>query len=141
MARRRHAREEDRYSHTVLGEQADALAALPDLSSDEPGRQQQPATGTDNVAATTATPRVESVPESAPDLLTHGRLYVASTRAGAGEKHGRTRREPQHVNAAESAVSGRFWPILATSDTAEKRQPPAGFEPATCDLQNRCSAN
>ncbi len=38
----------DRYTHTVLGEQAEALTALPDLSRPDPNRQKQLATGTDD---------------------------------------------------------------------------------------------
>jgi len=41
----------DRYTHTVLGDLSDALAALPDLQTDPAERTQQKATGTDGKAS------------------------------------------------------------------------------------------
>jgi len=39
----------DRYSHTVIGDQADALKVLPDLSPRQPQRDRLLATGTENI--------------------------------------------------------------------------------------------
>ena len=53
MAKKRHSTitlTMDRYSHTVIGELSDGLAALPELGCGEPDREQQRATGTCDIA-------------------------------------------------------------------------------------------
>ncbi len=66
----------DRYSHVVRGDQAAALAALPDLSG--PARQQGRATGTDNARATA--PGAD--PHLASCLLLSGRRGVNNLDSG-----------------------------------------------------------
>jgi len=46
----------DRYTHTVMGELADGLTALPDLTPAHPQSEQQKATGTDGMSEPRQTP-------------------------------------------------------------------------------------
>ncbi len=57
----------DRYSHTVIGEQADALSALPDLSPTTPEPQRMRATGTYDSQPTQLPPQLgdKNVPKRA----------------------------------------------------------------------------
>jgi hypothetical protein len=55
----------DRYSHTVLGDQAEALDALPDLAT-ETDRQQQKATGTDDHTVLTGSGQDTNAVKAAP---------------------------------------------------------------------------
>ncbi|MCE9548279.1 MAG: site-specific integrase [Planctomycetia bacterium] len=135
----------DRYSHTVLGEQSDALVALPDLS--EPVGQQQQATGTDGRNVTTAgnsgpqnveAPRLafclafsdsEHRPGVQSDAVDQARESRDEKRAGAREKR-ENRDDLRRENLArptglEPATTGSTvrWTILRSLSRARTYKP------------------
>jgi len=112
-----------RYSHTVLGEQGDALAALPDLTG--PTRQEQRATGTDgqNAVEIVLADCLAELP-SKPRLTVHS-SSVNGARMASDEK----RDNPREVQTKRGESRG------------EKRKPAVGVEPTTPALRMRCSAN
>jgi len=137
----------DRYSHSLRGQQADALDTLPDLSA--PSAQSARATGTDNARAVQDATGCARTGER-----TTGRADGPSGNAsdtGKGES----------VLASCLALSGGFHPARVGAsghDGKEALQPetpanidesqhsrgfcstrPAGLGPTTCGLEDRCS--
>jgi hypothetical protein len=114
----------DRYTHTLIGEQADALDALPDLSTG-PEREAARATGIDG----------KSLPSGLPDFLpeqgTPGRIRPASVCT-----------EADAVTACDAHVSRakKDTSRTAVHRGAAKVSPRhAGLEPATFGSVDRCS--
>jgi Phage integrase family len=106
-----------RYSHTVLGDQADALTVLPDLS--KPNQQSLRATGT-----TEAKPVEKNL---ASCLALQGRFQRTCVDS--------PRLSPE--TCPDSDMGKNTW---KAADSPEKSPlPPAGFEPATYGLGNRRS--
>ncbi len=122
----------DRYSHTSRGELADALTALPDLSdSSEP--QPMVATGTDPKSLPISLPL--SLPKSLPRRPASGPARLASART-----FGRNDTKLTHAgNAGKSGLSCTALHRLASKSDASPSLRPAGLEPATPGLGNRCS--
>ncbi len=110
-----------RYTHTLLGERAKALAALPDLSKDNTEAMRK--TGTDGKTA--GKPTVV-FPSCFPEFQ---RLEANSVDSG-----GLRGDEPED---AQTPAQQESPPFSATKST----KPPNGLEPLTCGVQNRCSAN
>ncbi len=110
-----------RYTHTLLGERAKALAALPDLSKDNTEAMRK--TGTDGKTAGKPT---AVFPSCFPEFQ---RLEANSVDSG-----GLRGDEPED---AQTPAQQESPPFSATKST----KPPNGLEPLTCGLQNRCSAN
>ncbi len=123
-----------RYSHTVLADQAAALSALPDLSGGDSDRQEQRATGTCDVVPKSLP---SGLPKSLPTRAASIPSPVASQCTKAGNDAGRSHRE----TPTEQGVSCTSVHRVAPRCVNEVSQPPVGFEPTTCGLQNRCSAN
>ena len=128
----------DRYSHTVLGEQSDALAALPDLSG--PVGQQQRATGTDGRAvAIDQVNREAAGANEAPEICLADCLAelpsddsVCTHRgavSGPQESRGENRK-----NRSDRRTKRGILPI-------EKRVDGGGIEPPTHGFSVHCSTN
>ena len=124
----------DRYSHTVLGEQSDALAALPDLTG--PARQEQRATGTDGrntVAAEQAEP-----PKSEPERLAFCLAQLDSKQSASvhhdsvserSDASDKKRNNPRNVRTKRGILP------------AQKEVVRGGIEPPTHGFSVRCSTN
>jgi integrase len=121
----------DRYSHTVIGEQADALCALPDLTPDESAPQQNRATGTYD-----ATPDflASSLAFCLPERGSPTEPVSSSPCAGNPESRGRHADRnlllPFNVGQRDSASVNDMSQLGA-----------AGLEPATSGLKGRCSTD
>jgi len=117
----------DRYTHTVHGELAGALEALPDLSGPTPERAR--ATGTDDAAAESAADRTNADSVLAFCLAQTGRREAIPV-----DSH---RRNAPHSGVSQTLVNARF-PAKSTGKTAQWRgaraAEGAGFE-------NRCTGN
>ncbi len=121
----------DRYSHTVIGEQADALAALPDLTPDRSSPERHRATGTYDVAQ---------------DVLASNLAFSLSERSSSRglvsssqcTKEGESRRAATdhyplrafNVDQRDSVDGRRIQQLGAT-----------GLEPVTSGLKGRCSTD
>jgi len=107
------------YSHTVVADRAKALERLPRI-----GRREQPAamTGTDGTERNRASVFPLCFPES--------ERFQSIGEDSGGPK----RREPREAQTLPDQEKAAF-------SGAKTRKPPVGFEPTTCGLQNRCSAN
>jgi len=155
-----------RYGALALHDLSAAVAALP--SPRTPGREAASRTGTDDAAplpsissgkaaplsanapggvsgrgkapegehssCASATPAAVHAPESASgNLVSH--LVFSGTRGQTPVDFGR-----QSHRISDSAKTPEK-PVKIALRSGKTEQPPAGLEPATCGLQNRCSAN
>ncbi len=116
-----------RYTHTVVADQAAALSVLPDLTGGD-SDQQQRATGT--YAASSG-----FLPTSLPTPAASIPSSVASicTQQGVSGKSG------ANVSACGAEASRTSLHPSAPHDIDASQPRPAGFEPATPGLGNRCS--
>ncbi len=122
----------DRYSHTVIGDLADGLDALPELSPCTSERECQRATGTCDI-----TPK--SLPLCLPISL--------PTRAGSEQlpvaldctKAGNDSRMSQQDNPAKQGVSCTSVHRAAPACAADESLRVLGLEPRTYGLKGRCS--
>ncbi len=125
-----------RYSHTVLGDQAEAIESLPDLSPSKPDREQLRATGTPD------TDRVrDSLPTSLPRDLPRRAVPPPIPIASRCTVRKEGRQSGSHVSSGKPRTYGAPLHRVAPYYTDGENEPPVGFEPTTCGLQNRCSAN
>jgi hypothetical protein len=119
----------DRHTHTVLGEQAEALAALPDLSG-KADRQQQRATGTDDN-------RIKAI--NAVESLVSGLVFYQTSERSqstpAGTQELKTHSTAPHASATKKGASGKASRALASIRPTRR----AGLEPATFGSVDRCS--
>lgn len=116
----------DRYSHTVLGEQADALSALPDLSN-RPDQERHRATGTcDNDAEYLACCLAERHASRAP--LDSTPCAVRTRRSESGD-------------ARNPLNSFNVMRRDACVDYAIPTMRAVGLEPTTNGLKGRCSTD
>ncbi len=117
------------YTDPRLLDVAGALDVLPDLPLDgRPDAERMRATGTDDAANRTDA--------SAGSLVPNLVLAIDRDRARLAQT--------DQVNKIGdlSAVLGSDAAVTSCAKGAENStKPPAGFEPATCGLQNRCSAD
>jgi len=123
----------DRYSHTVIGELSDALTALPNLAPNQESESDRlRATGTCDEARDFLP---DFLPKNLPNPISSQKTRVASRRTlgknrdneaefVSADSHG-TYRTSVHPDASQSAI------IMSLR--------PAGLEPATPGLGNRCS--
>jgi len=106
-----------RYSHTVLAEQAEALAALPDLRG-----------------------QTQSDSETAAQSATAD--SVLGRRLGSNERFPETSVDSGGLNLGQLDRAQLLAVLEDVLDLAGlTQQPPNGLEPLTCGLQNRCSTN
>ena len=112
----------DRYSHTVLGDQAEALAALPDLSEKPDEQQRQKATGTDDAPTGDEQPDslVPGLVFSLPSAVAHKAMPIAGYPTAARKTH-----RPAHVVSARKR--GAYDSVSRAPVMDSER---AGFEPA-----------
>ncbi len=102
----------DRYTHTVIGEQADALTALPDLSGDGPETERQRATGTDDsVAPIVALPVAQT---AGPSLAERGRDWPLNSAHG-----GKLTTRERAANPGKQSTSGRTGASVAATGPDE----------------------
>lgn len=113
----------DRYTHTVIGEQSEALDALPDLS--QPFRQQAQATGTEG--------RSQNNENLALYLARNGAEESDSVRRGAMKW---TPEEPSPTAPKPLKNKGEH-----SKTSARPLAPPVGLEPTTYGLTVRRSTN
>jgi integrase len=90
----------DRYSHTLFGEQAEALDVLPDLAS---ARQQTRATGTDGESVLASCLALSARPSAAPGDTARQLVRERDDDASATEATENTRK---HANSQETGVYG-----------------------------------
>ena len=127
------------YGHTLTGQEAAAVEAIPDLSL--PSREEQ------KVAATGTHGRGEDAVQNSPEKLTPQLTPQLTPTAYSGcnrsapngneqpaksKKH--TNHKPLHIRALDSKRE-----VMSPDVTDSKRIRPAGFEPATFGLGNRRS--
>ena len=122
-----------RYTHTLRGQEAQAVNSLPDLSV--PEGEAQKATGTDAGMAGQAggwTPKW--TPELTPTAFSAGsRVSSNDTTQSHKSKGMRSHKDSGNRNLG-SEKAGSSSPV-----TTEESLRPAGLEPATPGLGNRCS--
>ncbi len=119
----------DRYTHTVVGELSDALAALPELDAADPNADRLRATGTDEKSMVSS--MAFHMAERGASTLSPS----ASARIEAGESaegRGYTERQENGIPCT-SIHSGAS---CCSDDSALRR---AGVEPATFGSVDRCS--
>jgi len=118
----------DRYSHSLMGEQAEALEVLPDLS--EAARQSARATGTDGAVKTS-----ESGSKNLADCL----ALFGGFRASEGVSDGRGKGSGDNlVSHAESPAKQGGNAAIPSSINSVKA---LGIEPRTNGLKVRCSTS
>ena len=108
----------DRYTHTLQEQETAAVAMLPDLTAAEP----QQATGT--AGADLVRPFVQHSGEFPRTTTDFDRPASASRPKSQNEEN-----PVKHGISCDSAAT----------DHQENAMPAAGFEPATCGLEDRCS--
>ncbi len=118
----------DRYSHTVIGDLADGLNALPELSPGKPERERQRMTGTCDIAPKT-------LPISLPTRIASQTSPVASQCTKTANDSAVSHQE----NPVGQGVSCTSVHPVASRCVKDVSLRPAGFEPATPGLGNRCS--
>jgi integrase len=117
-----------RYTHTLTGQEAEAVKSLPSLSLS--GTEAQRATGTDGRPELTP----ESTPKSTlPPFSVCSRLSVDGTKQALGKSKSANRKCSKTANL--DAENTHLSPIV----TGESGQPTVGFEPTTPGLQNQSS--
>ncbi len=126
-----------RYSHILTGQEADAVASLPDLSSLQGNKNV--ATGTDGRGANAPGNEAKPLTPKLTPLLTPT-AYSACNKLAAdvsslSPKAGKVKVR-KHMSGGKLS-SNRHR--MSSSDNDEKGIRPAGFEPATFGLGNRCS--
>jgi len=121
----------------------DALYPASDVSdwlghSDEVGREHYHQTKDETLDAVTgrATPRTE-----ADELREQVREQAEAIAKLKAELVANSKTAPIRVSEDGCLDFGRSGRIVNRDDSAGYRKPPAGLEPATCGLQNRCSTN
>ncbi len=122
----------DRYSHTVLGELSDALSALPELDATPFEQESVRATGT------CGNPQ-KCLPISLPKSLPKRGARRELSHSSACNDPTQTAKFDRQENPMNIGIS-----CASTRDDAgvfveQSRLRPAGFEPATPGLGNRCS--
>ena len=130
-----------RYTHILRGQEAAAVAKLPDLSA--PDRQEQKATGTDDgpVEMPSEAPKKwtqEWTPQWTPKRTPTAFSACSQVSPNCAAK-GNT---PDDASASKQQLTGQLGneeQRLSTRVTDQKELRPAGFEPATSGLGNRCS--
>jgi integrase/recombinase XerD len=122
----------DRYSHTVIGEQAGALSTLPDLSTVEPQQERQRATGTE--AAGTA-PRISSsISSCLPEPKSSGLHRIASTGAESSAKSD----DGQAENIEKQSVFCTSLHSAAFDCSEDEEDAPKGTRTPAAGLKSRC---
>jgi hypothetical protein len=122
----------DRYSHTVIGEQAGALSALPDRSTVEPQQERQRATGTE---AAGTTPRIPScIPSCLPERKSSGLHRIASIGLESGARSDGERGE----NAGKQSVFGTSLHSIALDCSEDEEDAPKGTRTPVAGLKSRC---
>jgi len=113
----------DRYGHTVLGEQATALNALPDLAGGNPDRPSQNATGTDDA------PTGDQQQSGLVFSLANRSTASAAQQSPSSMRRARTHSAARDVSAIMKGASGIHGHALASNPIGNKRQAAPGFEP------------
>jgi len=126
-----------RYTHTLTGQEADAVASLPDLSSLQ--KKGNVATGTDGKVVDMIQNGSEKLtPNLTPQLTPTA--YSECNQLAADVNSVSPKAEEVEVRKRlprEKLSSNRHR--MSSSDNDQKGIRPAGFEPATFGLGNRCS--
>ena len=120
----------DRYSHTVMGDLSDGLAALPELSPMETHREHRRATGTCDIGE-------KRLPLSLPTRAASQTSPVASHRTEQESDTGSSHRE----NPRKQWVSCIPSHPVASGCTDDKALRVLGLEPRAYGLKGRCSTN
>jgi integrase len=126
-----------RYTHTLTGQESEAVSKLPDLSL--PSSQSQMATGTDNQSISA----VQNVPEKlTPQLTPKSTLSVYSEcnrPAAVVTPLPKCQRKAGNHKTLQMERLDNESEELSPCVTTNMSLRPAGFEPATSGLGNRCS--
>jgi len=115
----------DRYSHTVIGEQADALAALPNLSENGPETNRQKATGTC---------------DDSPKLLAFCLAERGASQAPLGSSRSTSRGDSERCEDSDNPLQPsnvRHGDSSCDNEVSQLRR--TGFEPVTFGSVDRCS--
>ena len=126
-----------RYTHTLTGKESEAVSKLPDLSL--PSSQKQIATGTDNMSV--------DVAENASKKLTPKLTPKSTLMAYSGCNRpaavvtllARDREKVENHKTLHNGELNNKSDEKSPCVTDKKQVRPAGFEPATSGLGNRCS--
>jgi len=134
----------DTYTHSVLGDQASALAGLPDLSA-KPEKQQerQKATGTDDQPVADGQTPADDEPESLvrPLVFSLGEQPARTTTSVARypTEAAKTHSPAHAVSAVKKGASSTLDNAPATKKQLFPTPRRAGLEPATFGSVDRCS--
>ncbi len=126
-----------RYTHILRGQEAEAVAKLPDLSM--PDRQGQKATGTDDGPVETRSDATKKWTPKWTPQLTPAAFSACSPLSSDCTDEGNTSQSPAVSKRLSAGELGNESRELSPHVVQEKAIRPAGFEPATPGLGNRCS--
>ena len=118
-----------RYTHTVLGDRANAVEALPDLDEEESDGEQNRATGTDG----------HCLPTGLPNCLPRRVVLRRIDSRPSAPNNPRKDAIPRSENTTKTVGSRTSTHRRASTGIGVQRLRPAGLEPTTPGLGNRCS--
>ena len=127
------------YTHTLRGQESEAVAALPDLSLPSSKAQEAVATGTDSKPMENGRGKNGKwTPKWTPQLTPT--LFSGSDRSATpGTEPDDDRENDGGSNCLHGGDLDNESNRLATVGTGEKEKPTVGFEPTTTGLQNQSS--
>ncbi len=128
------------YTHTLRGQESDAVAALPDLSLPSRRAQKAVATGTDSKSVENLEGKTAKWTPKWTPFLTPSAYSGCDRSAAVGNGHDKTPKNNSGHNCRESEKLDTESNRLAMVGTGEKEKPTVGFEPTTTGLQNQSSA-
>ena len=127
------------YTHTLRGQESDAVAALPDLSLPSSQAQKAVATGTDSKPVENLKSNAGKWTPKRTPFLTPTAFSVCDQSAAVGSDQHRAQENESERNCRKSVKLGSENHRLAPFGTGKKGKPTVGFEPTTPGLQNQSS--
>ena len=127
------------YTHTLRGQESDAVAALPDLSLPSSQAQKAVATGTDSKPVENVEGKTGRWTPKWTPKLTPAAFSDCDRSAAVGNESDEARENDGGGNCLNSSDLGKESHRLAPFGTGKKGKPTVGFEPTTPGLQNQSS--
>lgn len=123
------------YTHTLRGQESEAVADLPDLSLPSSEAQKEVAAGTDGKPVEDDKDKADKwTPELTPTTFSG-----CDWSSAVGNDQDRTQENHNEHNCRKSGKLDSENDRLATVGTGKKEKPTVGFEPTTTGLQNQSS--